>query len=167
MPRRRNRRTRRRTLPNVLRYDYVAQFAATSKEVQVQDVGLNGINRPCRILGGSFTFTVVGHTRCPAVQVVVWGPAKEALTISAPSSIGVSPRRITFRVPRGTDYSSFAPTDSLMSINIPMYYDGTITVTGWLTVQHAPHKQVSKVTVTEELSLTGLSLDEEFDLPTA
>lgn len=35
--------------------------------------------------------------------------------------------------------------DSLASIYLPYYYDGYVTVTGWLVIQHAPHKNASKV----------------------
>lgn len=67
MRRKRFRRWRRSTLVNTLRYDYFAQFYAATKKIQVQNIGLNGINRPYRLLRGTFTFTIVDHTRCPAI----------------------------------------------------------------------------------------------------
>ncbi|KAM0736862.1 hypothetical protein ACS0PU_006511 [Formica fusca] len=100
MPRRRSRYRRRPTLANTLRYDYFAQFNAARKEIQMHDIRLNGINRPCRLLGEAFTFTTTGHTRCPVIQLAIWGPEKKALTISVPSIIDVSPKRISQKFPR-------------------------------------------------------------------
>jgi len=154
MVRRKGRRLRRRIFlpPNTIAFDFAGVASAASKSITPDDLELK-LTRAMRPVRATCSVAITGATQLPAFYISIYGTHdKDILTVSRNVVVGSTARTITVNVPRATDFGDYpsAGNTQVIMLSFPNYYNGTITYSGTLWVQFAPHKVASKVALVKE-----------------
>lgn len=157
MPRR-NRRNTRRAAPRVLPFDFYSIISASTKIINVEDLGL-ARNRAMRPVSAKITAVSTATSQLPVCYIALYGPSdSDNIAVSANTVLGVAPRTLSVRAPRVTDFGDYASdTAPVLQVFLPGYYSGTITVSGTVWMQFAPHKVTTKVALAQRFESMHLS----------
>lgn len=134
-------------------YDFVASFAAGSKNITCADLGIvrNRSMKPVRI---SISAAIVSASQLPACYITLNDTKEDTLTVSRSVVLGATARSISVSAPRSTDFGDYKSDNSnVATIICPNWYNGTVTASGTVWMDYAPHK------VTTRVALCGPYLD--------
>lgn len=168
MPRRQRRTRRGRSFPpRVIPFDTFGTVSAASKNITAGDIGLP-TSRSVRPIRATISVAIVGHTQCPAFNYGLMGPSDSGnVTVSRTLVVGVTARSVGVSAPRGTDYGVYDQGGRVVcTLYFPGYYNGTITFSGTIWFQYAPHRQMTKVAFEQmcpELNKSGSDDDDEIE----
>lgn len=147
MPNNRRRRRSRPALPQrTIPFDFAGTCAAATKQISCSDLVLtrNRAMRPYKAVCRA-VWQYSGYTP-PAFFIALHDTKGDVLCVSKNTVVGSSPSSVSVYAPRGTDYGDFESDVSVvLFLNFPYYSAGTITYSGTIWMQFAPHKITSRV----------------------
>lgn len=132
---------------DVIPYDFVATFGAASKRVSPDDLGLV-TNRAMRPVKASVNAAIVAHSVNPALYLSLYDTKTDIINVSRSVVLGTSTARVSVHAPRGTDFGDYSSSSSpVLDLNLANFYNGSVTVSGTIWFQFAPHKVTTKVSL--------------------
>lgn len=149
MPSRRKTRRSPRQPPRLVPCDFWGIAQASSKIVNLSDLSMPS-TRAMRPYKATISAAVVSQSQNPGFQFSIHGPSDtDNITVSRNIVLGSTARSITAFAPRMTDFGDYpAENTPVITMFFPGYYNGTITFSGTVWFQIAPHRVMSKVALT-------------------
>ncbi|KZC13101.1 hypothetical protein WN55_05506 [Dufourea novaeangliae] len=115
-----------------------------TKDIVPSDIGLV-LNRSVRPYRAVVSASIVASTQLPSFAFSMYDTKNDIIGVSPNKVLSAATVMVRLRAPWGTDFGDYATSSSILTLIFSGYYNGTITYSGTIWFQLAPHKVASKV----------------------
>lgn len=154
---RRRRSNRSRFSNTVIPYDFWGQAQGSSKIITCEDLGLtrNRTMRPVRAVC-TVVWQYSGYA-APCAMLSLFDTKADVCAVSQTVICGGTSRSMSCRATRATDFGDYhSDKSNVLTIIFPGYASGTITYSGTVWIQIAPHKVATHVSIAQRLARFAL-----------